>query len=47
MGFDVSFERKGSWYQVYAGGYGSMEEARKAKKELAKYYKDCYIRRTK
>ncbi|MGB2598826.1 MAG: SPOR domain-containing protein [Candidatus Omnitrophota bacterium] len=46
-GFDVSFEKKGSWYQVYAEGYGSMEEAGKAKKELAKYYEDCYIRRTK
>jgi septal ring-binding cell division protein DamX len=46
-GFNIAFKKSGSWYLVYAEGYRSMEEAKKAKKELAKYYKDCYIRSTK
>ncbi len=39
--------KKGEWYQVYAVGYHTIEEANKAKEELLKEYKDCYIRRVK
>ena len=46
-GHNAAFKRSGSWYLVYTEGYRGMEEAKKAKKELAKYYKDCYIRSTK
>ncbi|MFQ5952061.1 MAG: SPOR domain-containing protein [Candidatus Omnitrophota bacterium] len=46
MGFKASFSKKGSWYQVYIGGYRNMEEALEARKKLVKYYKDCYIRKT-
>lgn len=39
--------KKGEWYQVYTAGYKTIEEANKAKEELLKEYKDCYIRRIK
>ena len=46
-GYSVSYKKSGTWYQIYAEGYRSMDDAEKAKKELAKYYKDCYIRKVK
>jgi hypothetical protein len=46
-GFNAMLEKSGSWYRIYTEGYRSRAEAEQAKKELDKYYKDCYIRRAK
>ena len=44
-GFDAALAKSGRWYQVYATGYKTIDEAKKAREELAGDYKDCYIRR--
>lgn len=46
-GVDARSAKKGPWYQVYAAGYGTIEEAKKAKQELIADYEDCFIRRRK
>ncbi|MBD3425964.1 MAG: hypothetical protein GF409_01880 [Candidatus Omnitrophica bacterium] len=43
----AGINKKGSWYQVYASGYATIEDAREAKRLLSADYKDCYIRRLK
>ncbi len=46
-GVDARIARKGEWYQVYASGYNTIEEARRARAGLMEDYPDCYIRKTK
>ena len=46
-GVEASVARKGEWYQVFATGYDTIDEATKAKRDLGEYYVDCYIRRVK
>ena len=46
-GFDADLAKSGRWYQVYATGYKTIDEAKKAQKELAEDYEDCYVRRVK
>jgi len=46
-GVDARMEKKGDIYQIYATGYSTMDEARKAQDKLSKKYPDCYIRRIK
>ena len=46
-GFEAHSARKGKWYQVYAAGYRTVHEAKKARKELYADYKDCYIRKVR
>jgi len=44
-GINAEYVRKGDWYQVYAEGFLTIEEARVAQQMLAQYYKDCFIRK--
>ncbi|MEA3489320.1 MAG: SPOR domain-containing protein [Candidatus Omnitrophota bacterium] len=46
-GVKSGMAKKGDWYQVYAEGYCTVEEAIKAKEELNEDYADCYIRKVK
>ncbi|MFC1548537.1 SPOR domain-containing protein [Candidatus Omnitrophota bacterium] len=46
-GIATEIAKSGDWYQVYAAGYRTIEEARDAKKKLSVDYKDCFIRRKK
>ncbi|MCK4851854.1 MAG: SPOR domain-containing protein, partial [Candidatus Omnitrophica bacterium] len=46
-GREASFARKGMWYQVYARGYKTAGQARRAKDAFNEEYPDCYIRRQK
>lgn len=46
-GVEARMEKRGEWYQVYAAGYRTIQEAKRAKVELAADYKDCYIRQLK
>ena len=46
-GVSANFKKSGTWYQVYAEGYGTMEEARKAEKTLKQKYPSCFIRKSK
>lgn len=39
--------KKGQWYQVYAVGFQTIDQAREAKRGLIDDYEDCYIRRMK
>ena len=45
-GINAEYVRKGDWYQVYAEGFLTIEEARVAQQMLAQYYRDCFIRKT-
>ena len=44
-GINAEYVRKGDWYQVYAEGFLTIEEARVAQQMLAQYYRDCFIRK--
>ena len=44
-GIRANMEKKGDWYQVYAEGYATIDEAKKAKYDLSEDYEDCYIRK--
>ncbi|MBL7073335.1 MAG: SPOR domain-containing protein [Candidatus Omnitrophica bacterium] len=46
-GVRTRLAKKGDWYQLYAEGFTTIDEARKAKEKLTKTYKDCYIKRTR
>ncbi|MFH1305266.1 MAG: SPOR domain-containing protein [Candidatus Omnitrophota bacterium] len=46
-GIGASMERKGDWFQVYAGGYRTIGEAQEAKQGFSESYSDCYIRRVR
>lgn len=46
-GFEAHISRVGDWYQVYAVGYETIEQARGAQKKLAEKYQDCYIKKVK
>ena len=46
-GFETDVTRRGEWYQVYATGYQTIGEARKAQERLGEEYIDCYIRKVK
>ena len=46
-GIKASMTRKGEWYQVYASGYRTIDEAKRAKRDLIADYEDCYIRKMK
>ncbi|NQT33153.1 MAG: SPOR domain-containing protein [Candidatus Omnitrophica bacterium] len=46
-GIQAQITEAGDWYQVYAVGYKTISEAKKAKKELVEKYGDCYIRKVK
>jgi|GEM_PF-786611 len=46
-GIKTRTAKKGQWYQLYALGYRTIDEARAAKEELVENYKDCYIKRIK
>lgn len=46
-GVDAGIDRSGNWYQVYARGYRTIEEAREARTALIGEYEDCYIRKVK
>ncbi|MFH1552096.1 MAG: SPOR domain-containing protein [Candidatus Omnitrophota bacterium] len=45
-GVEAHFTKKGQWYQVYATGYRTIDEAKKAREKLITDYEDCYIRKT-
>ena len=47
IGIDAGVARKGEWYQVFARGYDTIDEATRAKRDLREDYADCYIRRVK
>ena len=47
QGIQAEMSKPGDWYQVYASGYQTIEEARSAQKKLREYYQDCYIRKVK
>jgi len=44
-GFDARVKKDGDWYRVYASGYDTIEQAKKARKEISVEYKDCYIKK--
>ena len=44
-GINAEYVRKGDWYQVYAEGFLTIEEARVAQQMLAQYYRDCFVRK--
>ena len=44
-GIDAGCDQKGDWYQVYASGYKSIEEAKTAQGSLCEEYDDCYVRK--
>lgn len=44
-GLSARHRKSGNWYQVYAEGYGTIVQARKARSELITRYPDCYIKR--
>ncbi len=46
-GVQTRLDKKGDWYQLYAAGFSTIDEARKAIEKLSKTYKDCYIKRIK
>ena len=46
-GVKARVARKGEWYQVFATGYDTIDEAARAKRDLSEKYVDCYIRRVK
>ncbi len=46
-GIEGDLAKKGNWYQVYAEGYRTKEEAQKDLRELLPDYKDCFIRKVK
>ena len=46
-GVEAHVSHKGSWYQVYASGYNTIETARKARTKFQEMYPDCYIRKVK
>jgi len=37
--------QRGNWYQVYASGYDTIEDARAARDRFKTMYPDCYIRK--
>ena len=46
-GVPTRLAKKGDWYQLYAEGFTTIDEARKAKEKLSETYKDCYVKRIK
>lgn len=46
-GIRTRLAKKGDWYQLYAEGFTTIDEARNAKEKLTKTYKDCYIKRVR
>ncbi|MCK5451261.1 MAG: SPOR domain-containing protein [Candidatus Omnitrophica bacterium] len=45
QGIEAKFSKKGIWYQVFAEGYKTIDDALAAKEKLSVDYKDCYVRR--
>jgi cell division septation protein DedD len=46
-GIRAELSKSGEWYQVFASGFRTIDEARDAKRKLSADYKDCFIRRVK
>ena len=46
-GVRAGYTRKGDWYQVYVGGYGTNAEAQRIKIKLSEQYGDSFIRKIK
>ncbi len=46
-GVRAELRKSGDWFQVFASGFRTIDEARDAKKRLGADYKDCFIRRMK
>ena len=46
-GISAEYAQRGEWYQVYAIGYQSIDEAKNAQAELLSEYSDCFIRKIK
>lgn len=44
-GTKAGVSKKSDWYQVYAEGYSTIDEANSGKEKLRKDYADCYIRK--
>ncbi|MFH1877869.1 MAG: SPOR domain-containing protein [Candidatus Omnitrophota bacterium] len=44
-GIHAEYVKKGNWYQVYASGYKTIDQAKQAQSRLAKIYADCYIKK--
>jgi len=44
---NVEFTKRGGWYQVYATGYNTSGEAKKAQGLFSADYKDCFVRKMK
>jgi hypothetical protein len=44
-GYEARSSKKGLWYQVYASGYRTIDEAKRAQRRLSEDYQDCYIRK--
>lgn len=44
-GYEARSSKKGQWYQVYASGYRTIDEAKRAQRRLSEDYQDCYIRK--
>ena len=46
-GIGANMERNGDWFQVYVGGYRTIDEVREAKQGFSESYSGCYIRRVR
>ena len=46
-GISAQFKESGNWYQVFATGYQTIEEAKADRWLLSEEYTDCYIRKVK
>ncbi|MBF0493555.1 MAG: SPOR domain-containing protein [Candidatus Omnitrophica bacterium] len=44
---NVKSEKSGAWFQVFATGYASFEEAQKDKSRFTGLYPDCFIKKAK
>ena len=46
-GISAEYIQRGEWYQVYAIGFQSIDEAKKVQAQLLSEYSDCFIRKIK
>jgi len=44
-GIEAEYAKKGRWFQVYAEGYATINQAREAEKTFREKYPDCYIKK--
>ena len=46
-GIKSGWKKSGDWYQLFARGYKTASEAKKARNKLISTYKDCYIKKVR